>query len=72
MATAPLLPNPTTLDLSAADLATLLANTVDPTQAANLETWAANHLPADGLTPVEDFTGPISVTSLQGCSTLRT
>jgi hypothetical protein len=41
-----------------------LANTVDPTQASNLETWAANHLPADGLTPVEDFTGPITVTSL--------
>jgi hypothetical protein len=41
-----------TQDLNSTELATLLNNVLDPTDAANIETWAANHL-RDGLTPVE-------------------
>ena len=46
-------PTPTTSDLDATDLANLLGSLLDANDASLLETWAANHLPKDGLTPVE-------------------
>jgi hypothetical protein len=59
-----------TQDLNSTELATLLNNVLDPTDAANIETWAANHL-RDGLTPVEtiDTAPPYPG---HGCSTLST
>jgi hypothetical protein len=39
-------------DLTSAGLATLLDRLLDTNHATLLETWAVNHLPADGLTPV--------------------
>jgi hypothetical protein len=42
-----------TNDLNQADLASLLGSLLDSNHASLLETWAANHLPADGLTPLE-------------------
>jgi hypothetical protein len=51
---------PTTLDFTADEFATQLNSAysgieswVDPTTAANLELWAANHSLADGLIPIE-------------------
>jgi hypothetical protein len=41
-----------TQDLNSTELAALLNNVLDPTAAARIEAWAANHL-RDGLTPVE-------------------
>jgi hypothetical protein len=58
-------PSASTSDLNSTELATLLANEVDAKEASHLEVWASNHLPADGLTPVE--TDPIAgdtITSL--------
>jgi hypothetical protein len=47
-----------TKDLSQADLASLLGSLLDSNHASLLETWAAAHLPVDGLTAVETDTLP--------------
>jgi hypothetical protein len=51
---------PSTLEFNPEQLATQFNSTylgynswVDPTNASILEAWAASHLPADGLTPIE-------------------